>query len=93
MPSPGKALMDIYDGFARDYSAEGLYEEAQIFSSAQGAVNNVMHGRSTEDIITLVRDILTSNRAHDFTTPAEAEAYATSLELLEEFAQAHTRTV
>lgn len=46
----GKMLMDAFNAKANDFRDRNEYEQAFVMDSMENAVNNVMHGRTEDEI-------------------------------------------
>lgn len=89
MPSIPYLLMREYDDMAHGERALGNYERAFVFGSAEGMVNNFLHGNTAAECLRLTKQtfLATVNDHHDMLTEDEAEAYADAVIVLDIFAE------
>jgi hypothetical protein len=87
MASIPKLLMDEFYSMNRDALKEEQYDRAQAFSSAENAVNNVMHGLQPALVLSLVKATLSSLTTEESLPEAEREAFAEAVIVVDIFAE------
>jgi len=78
-----KDLMDFYFAESRRALAKEDYEAAQVWSSAEGLVNNVMHGLHPNEWLPRLDLALRSNAVSEWVTAEEAPVWIEAADFAE----------
>jgi len=87
MASIPKLLMDEFYSMERAALAESNYGAAQVFSSCESMVNNLLHGRHPAEVLGRCRKIFEENAQNERFEEGSRAAYAEAVIVVDLFAE------
>lgn len=87
MASYGKQMMDKFYALSREALKREEYDAAQVFSHAEGVVNDFLHGVPFSETYEKTRAALIRSSDLGFMSQGEKVAYLEAVKVLDEFYQ------